>query len=66
MDSDLDQRIHQRAYEIWEQEGRRGNPEDHWVRAERELRDNPQDIGGIAVEGALPDDAIAAADSAIR
>src|SRR3712207_8369354 len=32
-----DERIRQRAYEIWEREGRTGNPEDHWFRAEREL-----------------------------
>jgi hypothetical protein len=34
-----DERIRQRAYEIWECEGRTGNPEDHWFRAERELAD---------------------------
>jgi hypothetical protein len=39
MDNDLNQRIQERAYEIWEQEGRSGDPEDHWFRAEQELRD---------------------------
>jgi hypothetical protein len=66
MDDDREQRIRRRAYEIWEQEGRRGDPEDHWVRAEHELRDNPLPLGGIAAESTLPDDAVAAADSAIR
>jgi hypothetical protein len=35
--TDQDERIRQRAYEIWEREGRTGNPEDHWFRAQREL-----------------------------
>ena len=39
MENDLNQRIQERAYEIWEREGRSGNPEDHWYRAEQELRD---------------------------
>ena len=66
MDSDREEKIRRRAYEIWEQEGRRGDPEDHWLRAERELRDLAQETGGIAAEAVLPDDAVAAADSAIR
>ncbi len=66
MDKDLEERIRTRAYEIWEREGRSGNPEDHWLRAERELRDTPQDSGGIAVEAVLPDDSVAAVDSGIR
>ncbi len=32
-------RIRQRAYELWEQNGRSGNPEDHWLQAERESGD---------------------------
>jgi len=32
-----EERIRQRAYEIWEREGRSGDPQDHWHRAEREL-----------------------------
>jgi hypothetical protein len=32
-------KIRQRAYELWENEGRAGSPEDHWLRAERELFD---------------------------
>ena len=66
MDNDREKKIRKRAYEIWEREGRSGNPEDHWVRAERELRDSPPESGGIAVEDALPDNAIAAIDSALR
>ena len=66
MDGDREERIRRRAYEIWEQEGRSGNPEDHWLRAERELRDTPTDTGGIAADAVLPDDEVAAVDSAIR
>ncbi len=34
--------IRRRAYEIWEREGRSGDPQDHWYRARRELSDAPQ------------------------
>jgi len=33
-----EERIRQRAYEIWESEGRSGDAEEHWRRAEEELR----------------------------
>lgn len=40
-------KIRQRAYEIWESEGRAGTPEDHWYRAERELLERePERSGG--------------------
>ncbi len=38
MEKDLEQWIQERAYDIWEQEGRSGDPEDHWLRAEQEVR----------------------------
>jgi hypothetical protein len=66
MDGHREERIRRRAYEIWEQEGRAGNPDDHWLRAERELREPSEDTGGIAAEAVLPDEAVAAADAAIR
>jgi Protein of unknown function (DUF2934) len=35
---DLERRIQQRAYELWETEGRpQGREQDHWQQAEREL-----------------------------
>jgi hypothetical protein len=37
MASDLIERIRARAYEIWEDNGREGNPEENWLRAEREV-----------------------------
>jgi hypothetical protein len=44
------ERIRQRAYEIWENEGRTGNPEDHWFRAEQELADQGQERSDAPVE----------------
>ena len=39
MDQDHQDRIRQRAHEIWESEGRpEGRDADHWSRAEEELR----------------------------
>jgi hypothetical protein len=39
-DGDQESRKRARAYEIWEQEARpEGRHEEHWVQAERELRD---------------------------
>jgi Protein of unknown function (DUF2934) len=36
------ERVRRRAYQIWESEGRSGNAEEHWLRAEREIRGAPQ------------------------
>jgi Protein of unknown function (DUF2934) len=63
MDRDREALIRKRAYEIWEREGRSGDPEDHWVRAEREI---DADASQTSVGEALPTDSVAAADSAIR
>jgi hypothetical protein len=49
-----DERIRQRAYEIWESEGRTGNPEDHWFRAEREFAQQGQ--GRSNATGEVPDE----------
>jgi hypothetical protein len=54
-----DETIRQRAYEIWEREGRTGNPEDHWFRAQREL--DEQERSDATVEDAPPAEAGAAA-----
>lgn len=46
MDQDHQERIRQRAHEIWESEGRpEGRDSDHWSQAEQELRDQ-SDSGG--------------------
>ena len=59
-----DERIRQRAYEIWEREGRTGNPEDHWFRAERELADQGQERSEATVENAPPAAAAEASSAA--
>ena len=45
-------KIRQRAYELWESEGRAGSPEDHWLRAERELFDREPERSGATAEDA--------------
>lgn len=43
-DQDRQERIRQRAHEIWESEGRpEGREADHWSRAEQELRNRMGD-----------------------
>ena len=48
MEKDLNQKIQERAYEIWQREGCSGDPEDHWYRAEREVRDTTPAPGDTA------------------
>jgi hypothetical protein len=59
-----DETIRQRAYEIWESEGRTGNPEDHWFRAQRELDDQSQERSDATVEDAPPAAAAEASSAA--
>jgi len=59
-----DQRIRQRAYEIWEREGRTGNPEDHWFRAQRELDEQGQERSDATVENAPPVTVVEASSAA--
>ena len=35
----LEERIRQRAYERWDEHDRKGSPEEHWIKAEREVND---------------------------
>jgi hypothetical protein len=58
-----------RAYEIWERQGRTGNPFDHWHEAERELKaekmaGTSQDRSEATVEKATPAEAVEAAQAA--
>ncbi len=55
MDKDHSQRTQERAYEIWEQEGRTGDPEDHWFRAEQEAKGSKS---GDASQGKTAEDKI--------
>jgi hypothetical protein len=59
-----DEKIRQRAYEIWESEGRSGNPEDHWFRAQQELDDQGQERSDATVEDAPPAAAAEASSAA--
>jgi Protein of unknown function (DUF2934) len=34
-----DEMIRRRAYELWEESGRKGDPDEHWFEAERQLAD---------------------------
>jgi len=52
--SSNEERIRQRAYEIWEAEGRTGDPQDHWYRAERELSEASREPSEATVENAPP------------
>jgi hypothetical protein len=58
MEKDLEQRIRERAHEIWESESRSGDPEEHWSRAEQEVKGK----GNLQRQGAAgaqtPDDKI--------
>ena len=48
MSEDRESRIHKRAHELWEQEGRpEGRHDHHWRQASREVADEPgQQQGG--------------------
>ncbi|WP_246777182.1 DUF2934 domain-containing protein [Microvirga sp. VF16] len=59
-----DERIRQRAYEIWESEGRTGDPEDHWFRAEHELAGQSQERPDAILEDAPPAAAVEANSAA--
>lgn len=57
MDGDRDERIRQRAHEIWEREGRKeGSEAENWQRAEREVRQE-EEAGGTSSgeDGEMPD-----------
>ncbi|MBB3019689.1 pyocin large subunit-like protein [Microvirga lupini] len=55
--------IRQRAYEIWESEGRAGDPHDHWYRAERELNRGRSQESVATVEDAPPAAAVGAMEA---
>ncbi|HEV7254892.1 MAG TPA: DUF2934 domain-containing protein [Mesorhizobium sp.] len=64
--NDREEKIRVRAYEIWERQGRTGDPEDHWYEAERELgaEEGPaepsQDHSEAMVEQTSPAEAVEA------
>jgi hypothetical protein len=67
--ADWEEKVRTRAYQIWERQGRTGNPFDHWHEAERELKaeetagtslDRPE----ATVEEATPVEAVKAEQAA--
>ena len=63
-----EEKIRVRAYEIWERQGRTGDPEDHWHEAERELKAEDttgasQDRSEATVEEAPPVEAVEAREA---
>ena len=64
-----EEKIRARAYEIWERQGCTGNPEDHWLEAERELKgEEPtgttSDRSEATIEEAPPVEAVEALEAA--
>jgi Protein of unknown function (DUF2934) len=55
--------IRRRAYELWEREGRAGDPHDHWYRAERELNHSQPEQSSATVEEAPPAVAVEAVEA---
>ena len=58
MEKHLEQRVRERAYEMWESGSRCGDPEDHWARAEQELKNAGTLQGQDAAGAKTPDDTI--------
>ena len=50
----LEEKIRRRAYELWEKAGRTGDPEDHWLAAERELTRGSQEGTEATVQDTSP------------
>jgi hypothetical protein len=63
-------KIRVRAYEIWERQGFTGDPEDHWLEAEREIMaeeqtpETSQDRSEATVQDAPPVEAVEALEAA--
>ena len=59
MERDLEKRIQERAHGAWKHEGRSGDQEDHWLRAEQEVRGTAAknvDQGTITAEDKIIDE----------
>ncbi|WP_262269109.1 DUF2934 domain-containing protein [Microvirga yunnanensis] len=67
--AEWEEKVRVRAYEIWERQGRMGNPFDHWHQAEREIKDEEAagtstDRPEATVEEATPVEAVKAEQAA--
>jgi hypothetical protein len=64
-----EEKIRARAYEIWERQGFTGDPEDHWLEAERDIMAKEettaasQERSGATVEEAPPVEAVEAREA---
>lgn len=63
-----DDKIRIRAYEIWERQGRAGDPQDHWLEAERSLKaeeaqGTAQDHPAATIQEASPVEAVKALEA---
>ncbi len=65
MDHDDEDKTRTRAYEIWEREGRGGDPRDHWRQAEQELAREMQGAPPDSA-GTVPEQWAAVIDSAVE
>jgi hypothetical protein len=64
-----EEKIRTKAYEIWERQGFTGDPEDHWLEAEREIMaedttGTSQERSEATVEEASPVEAVEAREAA--
>jgi hypothetical protein len=55
MMGDEHERIRRRAYELWESSGRSGDPEEHWFRAEQELKRDAMEAGAATGQEGSPE-----------
>ena len=58
----LEDEIRLKAYELWERAGYTGDPEDHWLKAERELLEPRADRLDATADEASPAAAVDAAE----
>ena len=58
----LDDKIRKRAYELWQQAGQTGDPEDHWLQAERELAGRSENSGEASIHRVTPDEVVVAGE----
>ena len=58
MSKEFQQQVRERAHEIWEQEGRPGDPQAHWARAEQEIAGSMMDKNKTSRERTAEDKAL--------
>ena len=56
MDREMEDRIRQRAYELWLQSGQpEGSEMEFWLRAEREIKEEDSALGAVPDPASRPD-----------